>query len=109
SGSVSVSTAGAIGGRSLATDSAGAVWLAEDGKLFRLETGGVTSYATDAKPFFQAHCTTCHKTGAQAAPIIDWETYATAVQYAPRALVRLQAQGIAPMPPANTEVLTASD
>jgi cytochrome c5 len=100
---------GAVSARGLSTDSTGNVWMAEDGKLYRIETGGVTSYATDAKPFFVAHCASCHKTGAQGAPVIDWESYATAVQYGPRALIRLQAQGVAPMPPATAEVLTATD
>lgn len=63
------------------------------------------SFESDVKPFMQAHCTSCHTSGASYAPIIDFTKYAAAKTYAARTVARLQSTS-APMPPATSEVLT---
>jgi hypothetical protein len=47
--------------------------------------------------------------GAQNSPVINLADYPTAQSYATTIVKRLKAEGIAPMPPANTEVLSAAD
>lgn len=63
------------------------------------------SFEADVKPFMQAHCTSCHTSGANYAPVIDFEKYGVAKTYAARSVARLTSTS-APMPPASTEVLT---
>jgi cytochrome c5 len=95
--------------RTLAVDANGDGWLADGEKLIQLKTGAPVSFALDVRPFFAAHCNSCHSSGASAAPIIHWNDYETARQYGPAALRRLEANGTPPMPPSNVEVLTPQD
>ena len=95
--------------RMVAIDGNGDGWVAEEGALIQLKTGAPVSFAAEVLPFFAAHCNGCHATGANAAPIIAWDDYQTARQYALAALRRLQADGVPPMPPANVEVLSPRD
>ncbi|HYX92481.1 MAG TPA: cytochrome c [Myxococcaceae bacterium] len=93
----------------VAIDGKGDGWVAEDGALIQLKTGAPVSFAAEVRPFFEGHCNGCHATGANAAPIIHWDDYDTARQFALAASRRLQADGVPPMPPANVEVLSPRD
>ncbi|MGV3621869.1 MAG: hypothetical protein ACO1OB_13680, partial [Archangium sp.] len=86
------------------------VWFVDGANVVRLSTSVAqppVSFAADVKPFMTAHCASCHKTGAGYSPVIDLENYGTAKSHASLVVDRLQATA-APMPPASTEVLTAS-
>ena len=92
----------------LTKDGTGDVWFLDGAQLARLSTSVVTpppSFAADVKPFMTAHCRSCHVTGANYAPQLNLENYATAKTWAARTLSRIT-DAVAPMPPANTEVLT---
>lgn len=104
-----VGAASGEAGASATVDANGDAWLAEGGELFRFQTGEPVSFEQDVRPFFAAHCTTCHATGENAAPVLDLEDYEVAKERAEAILDRLQAVDTAPMPPANVEVLTAED
>jgi mono/diheme cytochrome c family protein len=84
------------------------VWFVDGTQVARLTTSvdpPPPSFATDVKPFFTAHCRSCHATGANYAPQIDLETYATARSWAQASLRRIT-DTLAPMPPASAEILT---
>lgn len=92
----------------LTKDSSGDVWFLDGAVLARLSTSVVVpppSYAADVKPFMTAHCRSCHATGANYAPQINFENYGVAKTWATQTLNRIT-DTLAPMPPANTEVLT---
>lgn len=95
--------------RGLQVDSAGDTFVLDAAVMVKLATGKPTSFATDVKPFMLQHCNTCHFAGSQGSPIIDFGDVAVARTYATTIVQRLKAEGIAPMPPANTEVLSAAD
>ena len=92
----------------LTKDSAGDVWFLDGAALARLSTSVALpppSFAADVKPFMAAHCKSCHATGANYAPVLNLENFGTAKTWATRTVTRLT-DTLAPMPPANTEVLT---
>lgn len=92
----------------LTRDGSGDVWFLDGNALARLSTSIAPpppSFVTDVKPFMTAHCRSCHATGANYAPQINLENYATAKTWATQSLARLTAT-TSPMPPTNTEVLT---
>ena len=95
--------------RGLQVDAAGDTFALDAAVLIKLATGQPVSFATDVKPFMAAHCNSCHLTGAQSSPIINFNDYAVTKTYAPLVIKRLKAEGVAPMPPANSEVLSAAD
>lgn len=93
---------------SVAKDSAGDVWFIDGTKVARLTTSIAPpppSFATDVKPFLTAHCTSCHSSGANYAPVIDFTNYGAAKTYAQNSLRRLT-DTLSPMPPISTETLT---
>jgi len=96
-------------GRALSLDANGDAWLADQGKLYRLLTGKPVSFATDVKPFFDLHCMVCHRTGANGAPVRNFDDFETAKSFSSTIVRRLQAIGVPPMPPTSAETLTASD
>jgi mono/diheme cytochrome c family protein len=62
------------------------------------------SFASDVKPFMNAHCMTCHRSMT---PVRAFDTLAVASQYAAEIASRLQGVGSKnPMPPPAVEVLT---
>lgn len=92
----------------LTKDTAGDVWFLDGAQVVRLATSlapPAPSFATDVKPFMTAHCRSCHATGANYAPQLDLETYATARTWAAATVTRLTSTQ-SPMPPASTETLT---
>ncbi|MDP1823936.1 MAG: hypothetical protein Q8L48_11865 [Archangium sp.] len=92
----------------LTKDGTGDVWFLDGASLARLSTSITLpppSFAADVRPFMTAHCRSCHATGANYAPQLDLENYGTAKTWAARTVSRLT-DTLAPMPPANTEVLT---
>jgi hypothetical protein len=94
--------------QTLARDANGDTWFVDQDDLCRLTTTGdpvTASYETEVKPFLRAHCRSCHVSGANYAPIIDFESFGVAKQYAARSLARLK-DSLSPMPPSSTEVLT---
>ncbi len=96
-------------GRGIAIDTNGDTWSADEGKLFRVLTGRPVSFGSDVKPFFDRHCMSCHRTGAQGAPVRNFDDFETAKSFSALIARRLQAIGILPMPPAYVETLTAAD
>ena len=92
--------------RGLTIDSHGAVFAVDGAVLARLSSDRPVSFATDVKPFMNAHCQSCHATGLQYAPIRAFDTLEVSSQYADLIIKRLKADGTAPMPPPNSEVLT---
>ncbi len=72
--------------------------------------GEEITYTSDIQPILAANCTRCHSTtltGAarNGAPVdVNWNTYAAAVQAAPRGLLRMQA---GTMPPTGNRVPAA--
>lgn len=95
--------------RGLQVDAAGDTFALDAAVLVKFPTGKPVSFAADVRPFLIPHCNTCHAAGSQGSPIIDFSDYATAKSNAAVAIKRLKAEGIAPMPPSNTEVLSAAD
>lgn len=92
----------------LTKDGSGDVWFLDGSALARLSTSIAVpppSFAADVKPFMTAHCRSCHATGANYAPQLNLENYATAKTWATQSLSRITAT-TSPMPPTNTEVLT---
>jgi len=73
-----------------------------------MKTGAPVSFATDIRPFFAAHCATCHEPGAKNAPFVDLLSYESAKQLAPSIVKRLRGE-LPVMPPASLEILTAAD
>lgn len=94
---------------SIAVDALGDAWAIDAGDLYRYRTGEPVSFDTDVKPFFENHCTSCHDTGLDGAPLLDLADFGVAEERALTILGRLRAVGVSPMPPANTEILTAQD
>lgn len=95
--------------RGLAIDAAGDTFAASSSLLRRYKTGKPVSFDADVKPFFSAHCMSCHRGGTSGARAINFEDYETAKQNAGNALNRMNAVGVAPMPPSNVETLSAAD
>jgi len=90
-------------------DTAGAVFTLDGDALKRLATTAEEQpvrYA-DVKPFFTARCTSCHSSGANYAPIIDFTTYNKAKMWAAQSLARVQ-NGDNPMPPVASGLLRPS-
>ena len=94
---------------SITVDALGDAWAIDDGDLYRYRTGEPVSFASDVKPFFQNHCTSCHDAALDGAPLLDLADYSVAEERALTILSRLRAVGVSPMPPANAEILTAQD
>lgn len=95
--------------RGLQVDAAGDTFALDGASLIKLATAKPTSFATDVKPFFAAHCNTCHVDRPTENPPIDFGSYEVAKSWSVTVVKRLKAEGITPMPPANTEVLSAAD
>lgn len=93
----------------VAVDANGDAWVIDGAKLYRYPTGRPISFESDVRPFFEAHCTSCHDGGKDGAPKFDLSSYVVAKSKAELVLHRLRGVGVAPMPPANVEVLTAAD
>lgn len=93
---------------SLARDLSGDVWFIDGTSVARLSTSvapAPPSFATDVKPFVQAHCASCHASGARYAPVIDFENYGVSKTWAQTSLRRIT-DTLSPMPPASAEILT---
>ncbi|MBL8914265.1 MAG: hypothetical protein JNM17_26405 [Archangium sp.] len=93
---------------SLAKDATGDVWFLDGASVTRLTTSIAPpppSFAADVRPFFAAHCKSCHATGASYAPVLDLENYGVARTWA-QATVRRLTDTLSPMPPASAEILT---
>lgn len=93
---------------SLAKDATGDVWFLDGASVARLTTSVAPpppSFAADVKPFFTAHCKSCHATGASYAPVLDLENYGVAKTWA-QTTVRRLTDTLSPMPPASAEILT---
>lgn len=89
----------------LALDAQGATWVSDGTTLTSLSSAApAVSFETQVKPFFQAHCMSCHATQI---PVIALTDYATASAMADLVSKRLRADGTRPMPPPETEVLTS--
>ncbi len=90
-------------------DTAGAVFTLDGQTLERLATTAEEQPVVfaDVKPFFTAHCVSCHRSGANYAPIIDFATYAKAKMWAVQSLARAQ-NADTPMPPASSGLLRPS-
>lgn len=97
------------GVRLLTFDGYGATWVVNGSGLFRLPTDEAISFERHVKPFMQAHCTSCHASGALGAPRVDLTDYATVKAADTIILKRIRADGTPPMPPASVEVLSAAD
>lgn len=92
--------------RGAVVDAAGNTYVLDGAELAKLATGtdDAPSFEADVKPFFVAHCVSCHQATH---PIIDFTNYDTAVAKAAATVARLR-ETTSPMPPANTEVLVPS-
>ena len=93
----------------LALGANGDVWITDQGALVRLLTGAPVSFEAEVKPFFAAHCTSCHSAAASGAPQFDLTDLAVARTRAELIVKRLQGDGAPPMPPQSAEILSASD
>lgn len=97
----------------LTRDANGNTFMLDGAALVQLATGAshAVSFAADVAPFFIAHCTTCHATGANYSPVFDLTSYAVASEpvFNAKIIQRLTASGKPPMPPSDVEVLTSSD
>lgn len=95
----------------IAADDAGGVWVARGRSLLRLELGpgcdeAPPHFATHAAPVFAKYCAGCHSTGQKGAPVIAFDVYATALEYADTALSRVYA---GEMPPLGSPPLSQDD
>lgn len=95
--------------RGVAIDANGDTFAAGTAGMLRFKTGKPVSFATDVKPFFTQHCMSCHQTGINGAPAINFTDYETARTWSAEALKRLNAVSVSPMPPTSAETLTAAD
>jgi mono/diheme cytochrome c family protein len=96
-----------IGG--VVREGSGAVVALDGATLIRLGTTPQEEPVTfaEVKPFFAAHCVSCHASGANYAPIIDFTKYATAKQWGQKSAARV-ANSASPMPPASSGLLSPS-
>ena len=90
-------------------DSAGAVFTLDGAQLKRLATTPEEQPVrfADVKPFFVSHCTSCHTSGANYAPIIDFTNFQKAKLVAQQSLDRVK-NADNPMPPAASGLLRPS-
>lgn len=90
-------------------DSAGAVFTLDGASLKRLATTPEEQPVrfADVKPFFTAHCTSCHSSGANYAPLIDFTNFQKAKAAAAMSLDRVK-NSDNPMPPAASGLLRPS-
>lgn len=90
-------------------DGAGAVFTLDGAGLQRLATTPEEQPVrfADVKPFFTAHCTSCHASGANYAPVIDFTSLQAAKAQAQRSLDRVK-NADTPMPPASSGLLRPS-
>lgn len=95
-----------------ARDGAHDAWVIDGAQVIKLGTSLTQpppSFATEVKPFMQAHCATCHATGARYAPVEDFTSLALARQKANAIIDRITESDLGRvMPPPDTEVLTAA-
>jgi len=97
--------------KGLTRDANGDTFALDGTSLVKLATGRAVSFEADVKPFFVAHCTGCHTTGASYSPVFDLTQLSVVSEPAFNAKIiqRLTANGKPPMPPPDVEVLTSSD
>lgn len=90
-------------------DSAGAVFTLDGAQLKRLATTPEEQPVrfADVKPFFTSRCTSCHSSGANYAPIIDFTNFQKAKLAAQQSLDRVKNPDN-PMPPAASGLLRPS-
>lgn len=90
-------------------DASGAIFTLDGASLKRLATTPEEQPVrfADVKPFFTAHCTSCHTSGANYAPIIDFTNFQKAKTAAVKSLDRVK-NADNPMPPAASGLLRPS-
>jgi mono/diheme cytochrome c family protein len=92
----------------LVRDAQGALFVLDGAALKRLAGPTETPVTfADVRPFFAAHCTSCHTSGANYAPVFDLTNLQTARTWAQRSLSRVKNIDM-PMPPASSGVLRPS-
>jgi hypothetical protein len=92
----------------LVRDAQGALFVLDGAALKRLAAPTETPVTfADVRPFFAAHCTSCHTSGANYAPVFDLTNLQTARTWAQRSLARVKNIDM-PMPPASSGVLRPS-
>ncbi|MEZ4293684.1 MAG: hypothetical protein R3B70_01815 [Polyangiaceae bacterium] len=82
--------------RHAAVDKAGDLWSFAGGEATRLSTGTPLSFATDIQPIMGEYCAPCHKSGSNGAPAIDFESYDKMLEYADKAVARVQDSSMPP-------------
>jgi hypothetical protein len=89
-------------------DAAGALFVLDGAALKRLAAPTETPVTfADVRPFFTAHCTSCHTSGSNYARVIDFTNYQTAKTWAAQSLARVKNVDM-PMPPVSSGLLRPS-
>ncbi|MCU0699634.1 MAG: hypothetical protein MUC96_24255 [Myxococcaceae bacterium] len=89
----------------LVRDASGALFVLDGASLKRLAAPAETPVTfADVRPFFTAHCTSCHTSGANYAPVFNLTNLAVARTWAQRSLARVKNVDM-PMPPASSGLL----
>ncbi|MDX2009190.1 MAG: hypothetical protein SFW67_03315 [Myxococcaceae bacterium] len=92
----------------LVRDATGALFVLDGASLKRLAAPTETPVTfADVRLFFTAHCTSCHTSGANYAPVFDLTNLAVARTWAQRSLARVKNVDM-PMPPASSGLLRPS-
>lgn len=81
-----------------AVDGGGTLWLGEGDRLRGLALGQPLSFAEDVAPVLVEHCASCHESGTQGAPVIDYSSYDQTVA---KAQVMIEKMSAGLMPPAD--------
>jgi len=93
--------------RIMAYDDIGNVWVGDDQTLYGLPLGTPISFATDVAPLLGTYCMSCHgEPTAENTPAVNFEDYATAVEYAAAIVLRV---GTGQMPPLGSEPVPSAD
>lgn len=84
--------------RVAAVDGTGTLWVGEGDRLRGLALGQPVGFAEDVAPVLADYCASCHESGAEGAPVIDFSSYEATVA---KAQVMIEKMSAGLMPPAD--------
>jgi hypothetical protein len=88
------------GNHPLSVDGFGDVWAGSGSSVIQFQSGQPVGYVNQVKPFFAAHCYTCHVTSSLgSSPRLPLDDYEGAKGISTAIVLRLEGQGVSPMPP----------
>jgi len=94
----------AAGAPAAAADDIGTVWIGAGKSLEGLKIGSTVAFEADVEPILANYCASCHATGAQYSPKIDFSDYETTKQISTKMIQRISA---GQMPPSSSPAMPA--